>query len=105
MLLARGARVDISDEENRSPLLIAFIHWHTGIMKALINHGLDINEISSDGRTILMRAAEAGNVLQVRFLLECGAELGITDSNGKTALMLAEEKGHDKVVGLLNPDI
>lgn len=54
---------------------------------------VDIDQRDKDGATALIRAAEKGDVKQLRELLEDGADINAADKNGWTALMRAV-KGH-----------
>jgi len=44
-----------------------------GVVKFLIDKGLDVNAEDQDGRTVLMYAAKEGNFEAVKFLAEKGA--------------------------------
>src|SRR5215213_7268249 len=54
-----------------------------------------------DGRTILMRTAETGEVDQVRKLIDEGADVNSQSNSGVTALMTAAGMGHAAVTRLL----
>jgi len=58
---------------------------------------IDSSKINAD----LRRAAESGNIDEVRTLLDAGAELNATDDEGFTALMYASWIGHSEVAKLL----
>ena len=49
-------------------------------------------------KTPLFVAVEAGNIKELKQLIESGADVNSTLADGTTALMVAAEKGHDKVV-------
>jgi hypothetical protein len=52
-----------------------------------------VNAQDSDGRTALIRVAEAGDQATARLLLELGATVDAQDPSGGTPLMRAAEKG------------
>ncbi|HKR60425.1 MAG TPA: ankyrin repeat domain-containing protein [Pyrinomonadaceae bacterium] len=66
--------------------------------------GEDLKAVEKRGCTQLMRAAESGNIDQVRFLLKRGADANAAwPQSGITALMIAAGEGHLEVVkALLN---
>ncbi|KAL4964601.1 ankyrin repeat-containing domain protein [Aspergillus stella-maris] len=70
-------------------LLLAAFHGYIDIVKFLLEHGLDVNSTSSEGRTALAYAAAKGHVDVVRLLLDHDAEIDITENCGITALYWA----------------
>ena len=71
----------------------------TGIGRFLTNTGPNARD--NQERTVLMRAAEAGNLMVVARLLDLGADPTLSDPKGTTALHLAAVTGDDGVVELL----
>lgn len=65
---------------------------------------LMINQTNHNGETPLHIAAQEGNKLIVRQLLEVGASKDITLPSGKTPLCLAKEYNHRKVVEMLEEE-
>ncbi|KAI1409076.1 ankyrin [Hypoxylon sp. FL1857] len=59
------------------------------IIDVLLRHGSCVDTKDADGQSLLHWAAKAGDVDQVRFLLERGAEVGNIDNFGFTALHFA----------------
>ena len=55
-------------------------------MRILIERGLDVNTSRELGKTLLMSAAENGNIEMLRCLLANHAQINARDSNGATAL-------------------
>lgn len=62
---------------------------------------VDINGVTSEGRTPLMLAADAGHEECVRLLLSEGSDTLVTSVEGYTALHLASVRGHDGVVSVI----
>lgn len=58
-------------------------------VNAMLEQGIDINNIDQDGRTALMYAAFNGHEDVVKSLLENDADVNISDNFGRTALMFA----------------
>ena len=71
----------------------------TGMGKFLTNAGPNARD--DHDRTVLMRAAEAGNLMVVARLLDLGADPELVDPRGTTALHLAAITGDDGVVEIL----
>ena len=65
--------------------------------------GMDVNVISTDGKTLLMPAAEAGGLKIAELLIELGVDKSIKDEEGKTAYDYAIENGHLGLAELLKP--
>ena len=61
----------------------------------------DVTWADRDGETLLMKAADRGNVAEVQRLLAAGAPVNAKDNDGETALMMAADDGHAAVVKLL----
>ena len=56
------------------------------LVKALLNSGVSPNEsVQGKEKTMLMIAAQSGNVDIIQLLLAAGADKSAKDSNGKTA--------------------
>ncbi len=59
----------------------------------LITWGVNVNARRSDGKTLLILAAKASDVILVRDLVAAGADVNATTDNGGTALMFAAIRG------------
>ena len=90
-------------------------------VKAMLEHGLDVNmpkpasfmicgarwmgethnTWSSSAETALMKAAQAGDIKMVRFLVEHGADVGLRLSYGDSALTFAADKNAVDVIEFL----
>jgi ankyrin repeat protein len=70
-----------------------------GSSRAIPGSRVDVRD--EEGRTVLWRAAMAGNTEQVRALLAAGADVNLKYSDGITPLMLAAYLGNDGSVGAL----
>ena len=93
LLLSRGARCDITDNNARTPLSWAASNPYDNamILEALLNsQGADIHEADRLGRTPLSYAAQQGNPEIVRVLLRRGASRDGKDEQGRTSLKWAE---------------
>jgi len=107
LLLARGARVNVSEGE--TPLRSAVCSGHKDVAELLLAHGADVNGKSSvkrgtfptGGETALHCAAERGNVELTELLLGHAAQLDAKSAEGETPLHHAAKEGHREVVALL----
>ena len=73
---------------------------YSEVVEALLIAGAEV-DASLGGKTLLMVAAEGGDLVAARVLLDRGALVGVRDDSGRTALHLAAANGHNLVVGLL----
>lgn len=114
--LARAAeRGDTSDvlslisqtpPEWRSHQLYLALSWaaianQTATMRALVDHGADVNATYYRGHRILSQAAQEGSLDAVRLLLTLGADVTARDPWGMTALDYARRYKKAEVVSLL----
>lgn len=73
---------------NRNYLLVA---------RQLVENGLAIDKVGSDGKTLLSREVERQNYENIKFLIQAGAGINVKDHLGKTALFYAFKKGLDNL--------
>jgi ankyrin repeat protein len=102
-LLAKGAEVDVTSQNRMkvTPLHSAAAGRHVGIVKALLEHGADVNAVQQDGFAPIHGAAQNGQEEMVLLLLSYGADIDARGANGQSALNIAEAEGHDVVAELL----
>uniref|UniRef100_A0A8C3CW29 Ankyrin repeat domain-containing protein 17 n=1 Tax=Cairina moschata TaxID=8855 RepID=A0A8C3CW29_CAIMO len=106
-LLAAGANVHATTATGDTALTYACENGHTDVADVLLQAGADLQELmmeheSEGGRTPLMKAARAGHVCTVQFLISKGANVNRTTANNDhTVLSLACAGGHLAVVELL----
>ncbi|XP_072170810.1 uncharacterized protein [Diadema setosum] len=98
LLVSAGARVVDID---RNSLILQDALEKQESLHSLINSGASINQVDSNGRSLLANAAYSGNLESVQSLLIYGADVSVTDRTGQTALGLAARHGHVEVVALL----
>ena len=99
-LLDRGALVDASDHNGRTPLIEAAFGGHQEMVALLLHRGAAVNARDADGWTALMEAASKGRNEMVRLLLSYGADPLARGNNGWTALRLAA-RGNCKLINVL----
>ena len=87
-LLTQGASLKDTDDDGRTPLMIALRqNYGIEIIKLLIDAGSDINARDNDGRTVLMVAAlYHTDPAIIRLLLDKGCDVKAKSRYGETAL-------------------
>ena len=90
-----------SEGRNAAKLWEAFRRDDTGLVKLLINTGVDANLSDSEDMTILHHAAEKGRVAMTELLLDCGSDVNARDLSGSTPLMLAARSGEVETARIL----
>lgn len=99
-IIHSGAKLNVRDEYQSSPLFEAISSGHTEIAEDLLTAGADPN-IALGGETALMMAAWNNNVTIAKALLHHGAQVN-ANTNDNTALVLAAQTSADgKMVQLL----
>jgi uncharacterized protein len=102
-LLAAGANVKAATREGGiTPFYMACANGDVSMIDAMLKAGADANSSKSNGTTVLMAAAGAGNADAVKLLLDHGADVNVKEaSHGQTAVMFAAALGRDAVIRLL----
>ena len=70
-------------------------------VQALLETGINVDQVDACGSTALTLAVCQSQERIVRLLLEHGALVNKTESNGSSALLLAAENGHQEIIKLL----
>jgi ankyrin repeat protein len=71
------------------------------LIKRLLDAHADVNAAFGDGSTVLMGAAQAGQIASVRALLAAGASVNSQTADGTTALLVAAQSGQAEIVRVL----
>ncbi len=86
LLLAAGAHVEGSKDDNWTPLMVASMHGYPEVAAALLDAGAALEATDGQGGTALYLAAQEGQADMVRFLAERGAKVSVVDEEGMTPL-------------------
>lgn len=94
--------IDILNNRNQTPAMLAQGKYPE-CLALLKKHGaiLDVNEKKENEKTLLMQAAEAGNIKQVKNFLAREAKVSEQDNDGHTALHFAAANGHHLIILML----
>ncbi len=88
-LIARGAKIDIQDEQGVTPLMLAASNGRLDAVQALIAQGAKIETQNKLGENVLHIAGAHGKKDIVVELLDRGANIRATTNNGLNVLVFA----------------
>jgi ankyrin repeat protein len=107
LLVEKGAVVDIRDNKQQTPLILAAHHHNEGVIGALIKHGADVMAEDQSGRTVLSRLAGGSRcgvydpTAIAQLIIDQGADIHQMDHTGRSAASHAAEKGQAGILQLL----
>ena len=92
MLLAKGANVNVEDKQGERPITFAIEQEaEDSTVKALLDHGAELNFFNSDGVSPLHIAAGNNAVSVISMLVKHGADINIHNERDRlTPLMNAD---------------
>ena len=92
LLLARGAKVNLKDNDDFTALMFASEQGHLEVVNVLLTQRANPNAINgSKYCTALIMASYKGHFAVVDALLQAGADPGIAKKSGETALIIASK--------------
>lgn len=97
-LLTDGADIDVTDNEGRTPALIAVHTNQLDIFKLLLEKGANINIRDNRSDNPLLYAGAEGMLDFVKVSIAAGADTSIVNRFGGTALIPAADRGHVDIV-------
>ncbi|MCP1996085.1 ankyrin repeat domain-containing protein [Flavobacterium sp. HSC-61S13] len=99
--LKAGAKVQATDSDQRSLLLIATVRSQIEMAKLLVKHGADVNQQALNLDSAFLYAGATGQTELVKLYLDHGARFDVFNRYNGTALIPACERGHVETVRLL----
>ncbi len=94
IFLSSGVDLEVRDDRNWTPLMIAAFNGNEEFAKLLIKCGARVSTQDKNGYTPLHWAAYNGHVNLIKLLIEKDAEPNLQSQYGWTALMQAATRGH-----------
>jgi ankyrin repeat protein len=92
-LVLAGAKVNVSDQDGFTPLMLAIMRENWKMAAYLIEQRADVNRRNKIGQTALMLAAQDGYKQLVEQLIRSGADVGAVDAEKRNALSWAASRG------------
>ena len=99
--MQQGTDLYVRDADGLNAMSIAAKHGDVGVVRLLIDNGMDTDIQDEIGWTPLHHACYTGSAAAVTFLLESGAHINAQNKNGEAPLHLAFGNGHMEVIRLL----
>lgn len=97
-LIAQGTNVNEFDpEEGLAPIHIALYNQSTDFLLLIIEHGGDVNLLTSDGVSPLEISVSEAEFDTFELLIEAGAKYGLLNSNGNSFLQQALSRSQYKI--------
>lgn len=82
-------------------LIDAIFEDNADRVRDAINNGDNVNDIDSNGFSMLSLACSFGNTEIVRMLVDAGADVNDINTDWTTALLIATENGYAEIVEIL----
>lgn len=92
---------EIAEAQSKSDVVQYVLQGNSKALSAALSNGVDVNQQTEAGITLLMAAAKVGDRKTVEALLSNDAKVDIRNNAGATALMLAAKYDNPHVVTLL----
>lgn len=94
----KDARTDMGS----TPLHLAATNPDSGVVKALLAAGADVNARDGEGATPLHLAAYADKSANATLLLQAGADVNAVTSNGRTVTSMGRKTMANEAVGIIS---
>ncbi|KAK4291833.1 hypothetical protein Pmani_035357 [Petrolisthes manimaculis] len=101
-LVAVGTNLNLKNNNDVTPLLLATIKNHIPAAQVLLAAGADINERGGDGETPVMRAVFLQLRGMVLTLLQHCPDLTLTNLNRKNVMQMATQRGDQEIKKMIS---
>ncbi|MBN1560688.1 TonB family protein [candidate division KSB1 bacterium] len=98
LLIARGAKVDVTDKFGNTALMLASRSGAIDIVELLIEKGAKVNSKTLIGHTALLYALEFGQPEIAKILIDAGADIKSIDIYNNSTLIFAASRGYSDIV-------
>ena len=95
------ADVDIADENDNTPLIVACEKNNVEVAKKLISAGAKVNLQNKKGMSALMASAMHGNIALFKCLMTAGADQSLKDKEGCLWGNYATSGGHKEMIAVI----
>eukprot|EP00088_Acartia_fossae_P032293 TRINITY_DN33076_c0_g1_i1.p1 TRINITY_DN33076_c0_g1~~TRINITY_DN33076_c0_g1_i1.p1 ORF type:complete len:374 (+),score=58.62 TRINITY_DN33076_c0_g1_i1:121-1122(+) len=94
MIISTGEKLDIRQNQRKTPLMLAASYGNFALVKCLCENGAELDLRDTQGWTALMYGADGGHGNVVRLLLEHGADPDLISVSGEVAADMAARKSN-----------
>ncbi len=101
LLIAKGAYLEMYNNDGDNALLLTTQKGGLEIARTLLEAGANVNAINSHGYTSLMIAAKRNDILMAQLLIDYKADVQKVDDHNRNALHIALNKGNERVASCL----
>ena len=101
LLIQASANVNVTNDVNSSPLMVAVWEGNDKCVELLIEAGADVNYCDTEGSTPLMQAAQYGYVECLKCLIQAKTDVNEAREDGLTALLAATKNGRVRCMDVL----
>jgi len=102
LLKANPAARDVRTAMGSTPLHLAATNPDSGVVKALLAAGADVNARDGEGATPLHMAAYVDKSANATLLLQAGADVNAVTSNGRSVTSLGRKTMANEAVGVIS---
>ena len=101
LLISRGAKVNVINNDRRTPLIVACKNGRKDIAELLIDNRAELNTTDQSGTTPIRASIESKATDATRLLVDHKAKINLPDDEMLTPLCLASSLGYADTVQLL----
>jgi ankyrin repeat protein len=88
-LLNFGAKINVRDDEKRTPLMALDYDATPELVNLLLRYNAKVSAVDKEGNSVLHRVAESNNAEIIQLLIKENADINAQNKEGQTPLMIA----------------